>query len=172
MKTFVLDSINADGRELRNAFGCFATGVTIVTTRTQAGCPEGLTCNSFSAVSLDPPLLLWSLRKAAASLANFRATGHFAVSVLAGGQEEVASHFARPHPDKFAGIAHRDGLGGCPLIAGALATFECEQAGAHEAGDHIVFFGRVQRAAYGEGAPLIFSAGQFQQLASNLLDAT
>jgi flavin reductase (DIM6/NTAB) family NADH-FMN oxidoreductase RutF len=150
-----------DERHLRAALGRFATGVTVVTTRTPEGKLEGLTANSFSAVSLDPPLVLWSLRASAPSLESFKAAGHFAVNVLAASQHGLCRRFATSARDKFAGVVHAPGLGGCPLFAGALATFECSTEAQVPGGDHVVFFGRVRRAAFAEGPPLIVSAGAY-----------
>jgi flavin reductase (DIM6/NTAB) family NADH-FMN oxidoreductase RutF len=150
-----------DERHLRNALGRFATGVTVVTTRTADGKLEGLTANSFSAVSLDPPLVLWSLRASAPSLPSFEVAGHFAVNVLSASQHGLCRRFATPSRDKFESVQHAPGLGGCPLLAGALATFECSTDSHVAGGDHVIFFGRVRRAAFADGAPLIFSAGTY-----------
>ena len=150
-----------DQRHLRHALGRFATGVTVITTRTQEGKLEGLTANSFSAVSLDPPLVLWSLRKNASSLPSFQDSGYFAVNVLMADQFELSRRFATSAHDKFAGIALMDGLGGCPLLRDTLASFECSTEHMVTGGDHIIFIGRVRRATYRDGEPLIFSAGQY-----------
>ena len=150
-----------DERHLRNALGRFVTGVTVITTRTEAGKLEGLTANSFSAVSLDPPLVLWSLRSTASSLRSFEQSSHFAVNVLAAWQFALSEHFAKRNPDKFQSVVHAPGLGGCPLLFGALATFECVKETSVVGGDHVVFFGRIERAAYREGEPLVFSAGKY-----------
>ena len=150
-----------DQRQLRHALGRFATGVTVVTTRTPGGKLEGLTANSFSAVSLDPPLVLWSLRQNAPSLPGFLESGLFAVNVLASGQCGLSRHFATPSKDKFESVAHVPSLGGCPLLAGSLATFECSVETTVTGGDHIIFIGRVHRATYRDGDPLIFSAGKY-----------
>lgn len=150
-----------DPRHLREALGRFATGVTVVATRTAQGRREGLTCNSFSAVSLDPPLVLWSLRKAAPSYWNFERAGCFTVNVLAADQHHLSEHFSRARLDKFADIDFVEGYRGCPLIAGTLASFECETETIVGGGDHSIFIGRVVRAAYSGGEPLIFSAGAY-----------
>jgi flavin reductase (DIM6/NTAB) family NADH-FMN oxidoreductase RutF len=150
-----------DERHLRNALGRFVTGVTVITTRTAEGKLEGLTANSFSAVSLDPPLVLWSLRKSSSLMATFEGAGHFAVNVLGAWQFALSEHFAKRAPDKFENVVHAPGLAGCPLLFGALATFECSKEANFTSGDHIVFFGRVERATYREGEPLIFSAGRY-----------
>ena len=150
-----------DERYLRNALGRFVTGVTVITTRTPEGRLEGLTANSFSAVSLDPPLVLWSLRARASSLPFFEQSGHFAVNVLGAWQFALSEHFAKRNSDKFESVVHAPGLGGCPLLFGALATFECSKETSVVGGDHVVFFGRIQRATYREGEPLVFSAGKY-----------
>jgi flavin reductase (DIM6/NTAB) family NADH-FMN oxidoreductase RutF len=157
--SFTPDPVNH--RALRTALGRFATGVTVVTTRTPDGRIEGLTANSFSGVSLDPPLVLWSLKRHAPSLRSFQASGYFAVNVLAVTQEDIAHHFATPHRDKFAGIEHTPGLGGAPLLHGTLAAFECSIETTVEGGDHVIFLGRVHRASQRDGEPLIFSAGRY-----------
>jgi len=150
-----------DKRHLRNALGRYVTGVTVITTRTADGKLEGLTANSFSAVSLEPPLVLWSLRDTASSLSGFESAGHFAVNVLGAWQFSLSQHFATRNEDKFKNVVHAPGLGGCPLLFGALATFECVKETSVVGGDHVVFFGRIQRAAYRDGEPLIFHAGKY-----------
>jgi len=150
-----------DPRQLRDALGRFATGVTIITTRTREGKTEGLTANSFSALSLDPPLVLWSIRRTAPSLDSFLSAGAFAVNVLASDQRHLAQHFATPRADKFAEFSCGSGHGKCPVLPGALAIFECETERTVEGGDHLIIIGRVIRAAYGEAEPLIFSRGEY-----------
>ena len=150
-----------DPRALRHALGRFATGVTVITTRCPSGKLVGLTANSFSSVSLDPPMVLWSLRRNAGSLQSFCDSRHFAVNVLAAEQEGLSNHFAKPSADKFAEIAHEIGIGGCPVLPGTLATFECRLETEVEGGDHIIFLGRVLRASYRDGVPLIFAAGSY-----------
>ncbi len=150
-----------DPKHLRQALGRFATGVTIVTTRGPNGKLEGLTANSFSAVSLDPPLVLWSLQKKAPSLESFRNSGCFAVNVLGAHQHDHCRRFATPSADKFLDVAYRDGFGGCPVLDDSIATFECSTQSVVEGGDHLIFLGRVESAVYRDGEPLIFSAGSF-----------
>ncbi|MFN0163399.1 MAG: flavin reductase family protein [Burkholderiales bacterium] len=151
----------ADPRALRNALGRFATGVTVITTRAPDGKREGLTANSFAALSLAPPLVLWSLGLKANSLAGFVAAGRFAVHVLRSSQTDLSHRFATPAPDKFAGLEIVDGPGGVPILPGVLARFECTIERTVEAGDHLLFVGRVERLAYDDGEPLVFSAGQY-----------
>ncbi len=150
---------------LRRAMGRFATGVTVVTTRRDDGRLEGLTANSFSTVSLDPPLVLWSVARRARSFAAFSAARHFAVNVLAVEQLSLCRHFAAPHADKFAGIAIDAGLGGCPLLPDALAHFECVRETAVEGGDHVILVGRVLAASFRDGDPLVFAGGTYHQIA-------
>jgi flavin reductase (DIM6/NTAB) family NADH-FMN oxidoreductase RutF len=152
----VLDSLG-----LRHALGRFATGVVVVATCTPEAELVGLTANSFAAVSLDPPLVLWSLNRKASSFSGFTRSGFFTVSILGAEQEALARHFATRKDDKFASVAFTRGHGGCPLIANSLATFECRAEATMDGGDHLVFLGRVLHATYREGEPLIFSAGQF-----------
>jgi flavin reductase (DIM6/NTAB) family NADH-FMN oxidoreductase RutF len=151
----------ADPRELRRALGRFATGITVVTTRTDDGRLEGLTANSFSSVSLDPPLVLWSLRERAPSLPGFLRSGWFAVNVLGSHQHHLSRHFATPSGRKFDAVAHEAGLGGCPVLAESLACFECSVFNRVPAGDHVIFLGRVERLTHREGEPLLYSAGQY-----------
>ena len=148
--------------EFRAAMGSFATGITIVTACDAAGAPVGLTANSFNAVSLAPPLVLWSLAMAARSMPVFRQARHFAVNVLAAEQRALAERFAGKVADRFAGIAWQRGLHGCPLIDGAAASFECLSRSRHDEGDHSIFIGEVQRCVHRAGAqPLVFHAGRY-----------
>lgn len=149
---------------LRSAFGRFATGVTIVTCRDADGQPVGLTANSFSSLSLDPPLLLWSLRRESPSLAAFEAASHFVVNVLAESQVDLSRTFASRRADKFADGQWSEGLGGAPVLAGCAAVFECRTEQRLEGGDHRLFIGRVLRIADLSIAPLLFHAGHYRML--------
>ena len=140
----------------------FATGVTIVTARTPAGELIGLTANSFNSVSLEPPLVLWSLAQAAASLASFRTGSHYAINVLAAEQKALAERFALKGADRWQGVESVPGVGGAPLLAGAAATFECFNRSRYDEGDHVIFVGEVERCAWRPGAtPLLFHGGRF-----------
>lgn len=150
-----------DPRELRDALGRFATGVTVITTRTDGGKIEGMTANSFSALSLDPPLVLWSIRNEAPSLPSFLESGRFAINVLSCDQKEVSGHFATPQAEKFDGLDFRIGEGGCPVFEDSLAIFECETEKTVEGGDHLIFIGRVVHVAHRDGEPLLFNAGKY-----------
>lgn len=132
-----------DPRALRDAFGCFMTGVTVVTTRDDTGKPLGFTANSFSSVSMDPPLLLVSISNRSVNLAAFAAGAGFAVNILAEGQKDVSATFARPSEDRFADVYWRQGPVGSPLIAGVSAWFDCTLEQAIPAGDHTILLGRI-----------------------------
>lgn len=155
--------LSHDPRDLRNALGKFATGVCVITTRGPDGKLEGLTANSFCSVSLDPPIVLWSLREDAGSLATFERASHFCINVLHARQVEISRHFCSPQLNKFEGLTDEffDGLDGVPTLKDALATFECEQIEHHGVGDHIVFYGAVKRYAYSQATPLAFHAGTY-----------
>jgi flavin reductase (DIM6/NTAB) family NADH-FMN oxidoreductase RutF len=155
-----------DARDFRNALGCFPTGVCLVTARAPDGQRVGMTANSFSSVSLEPPMVLWSLSRKASSAAVFRDAEHFAINLLAAGDEELAGHFARSAADKFARWAERfaAGLGGAPVLAGAAATFECHSRHRYYGGDHIIVIGVVERYAYREAQPLVFHRGGYELL--------
>jgi flavin reductase (DIM6/NTAB) family NADH-FMN oxidoreductase RutF len=155
-----------EARQLRNALGRFPTGVTVITTRTPDGRREGLTANSFAALSLDPPLVLWSLGSAAKSLPSFQRAGMFVINVLSAHQADLSHRFATPREDKFEGVETVAGLGGCPLLPGALACFECETHQTLETGDHLLFIGRVMRFGYREGGALAFNAGSYGTVVS------
>lgn len=155
------DPPDIDPRELRRALGCFATGVTLVTARRNDGTPVGLTVNSFSSVSLDPPLVLWSLSLYAPSLPAIQEATHFAVNVLAADQTDLSNRFAKPSDDKFAGVAITDGLAGLPLIDGAVAHFQCRNEFRYYGGDHVIFVGRVEAYSHNGRAPLVFCQGRY-----------
>jgi len=153
----------SDTADLRRALGRFGTGVTIVSTLDGLGAPVGVTANSFSSVSLEPPIVLWSLRKASPSLAAFDATGRFVINVLALEQLELSRRFASPVADKFSGVDHYQGLGGLPVVAGCAAVFECRTQQRLEVGDHILFLGLVESYGHQGGPTLLYCQGQYAQ---------
>jgi 3-hydroxy-9,10-secoandrosta-1,3,5(10)-triene-9,17-dione monooxygenase reductase component len=150
-----------DTRAFRDALGSFATGVTVITTRAADGSPVGLTANSFNSVSLEPPMVLWSLARASRSLPAFEQASHWAVHVLGADQEAVSNRFARRGEDKFAGLPVERGEGDVPLLRGCAARFECRGAFRYDGGDHVIFVGEVVRFARGAAVPLVFHAGQY-----------
>ena len=141
----------------------FATGVTIVTARTPEGVLVGLTANSFNSVSLSPPLVLWSLARAAASMAALSSSSHYAINILAADQKALAERFASGRrEDRWSGVSFSEGLSGAPLLAGATATFECFNRSRYEEGDHVIFVGEVEQCQHRAGAaPLLFHGGKF-----------
>jgi 3-hydroxy-9,10-secoandrosta-1,3,5(10)-triene-9,17-dione monooxygenase reductase component len=155
-----------DARDFRTALGRFPTGVCVVTALSPDGGPVGLTANSFSSVSLDPPMVLWSLARTASSAAVFRDAEYFAINVLAAGDEELSSHFSKSGGDKFSRYAERftDGLAGVPLLQGAVATFECHSRHRYYGGDHIILIGVVERYSHRDAAPLGFLRGRYVQV--------
>jgi len=149
-------------KEFRSALGMFATGVTIVTAMTSDGKPIGLTASSFNSVSLDPPLVLWSLARAAASLPAFSTGSHYAINILAADQKLLAEKFAVKGADRWTGVAFTHGCGNAPLLTGAAAVFECFNRSRYEEGDHVIFVGEVERVSWRSGAaPLLFHGGRF-----------
>jgi flavin reductase (DIM6/NTAB) family NADH-FMN oxidoreductase RutF len=155
-----------DPQDFRIALGCFTTGITIVTTLTDQKEPVGVTASSFNWVSVDPPLILFSLDRNSQSLAHFERATHFAVSVLRRGQEQLSDTFARRGADKWKGVDVETWETGCPVIPGALASFECMVEARRDGGDHIIFVGRVGQLTYAdEGSPLLFFRGRYTGLA-------
>ncbi|WP_287188443.1 flavin reductase family protein [Rhodovulum sp.] len=147
-------------RQYRDALGCFATGVTVVTVAAPAG-PVGITANSFSSVSLDPPLILWSPARASARFGAMTGADRFAVHVLGAGEIAVAQRFARSG-DAFDGLAMEWAESGPPLLEeGWIARFLCTRVAVHEAGDHAIVVGRVDEVVRREGPPLIFAGGAY-----------
>jgi flavin reductase (DIM6/NTAB) family NADH-FMN oxidoreductase RutF len=150
-----------DSREFRRCLGQFSTGVTVITWR--AGeTPVGMTVNSFSSVSLDPPLILWSLDKKSSRFSSFQAAPHFAINVLAENQVALSRHFRQAATEQFAGIEWESGKNGAPLLTGTAAVFECTREALHEAGDHVIIVGRVTRAILFERRLLLFSQGRYR----------
>ncbi|MHC2333095.1 flavin reductase family protein [Bradyrhizobium sp. USDA 4454] len=155
------DSSTIDPRDFRNALGTFATGVTIVTAMSAEGRPYGITCNSFASVSLNPPLVLWSLGTFSQGLPIFQNATHFTVNVLDVSQQALATQFARSSGDKFAGVSWTAGLGNAPVLADVVANFQCRAANRYYGGDHVIFLGAVEAYAYNRNNPLLFAHGGF-----------
>lgn len=155
-----------DPRDYRSALGCFPTGVCLITTLGPGGEHAGLTVNSFSSVSLDPPMVLWSLARSAGCAPVFRDAEYFAINVLAADDEQLSRHFASSGADKFARFSARfaPGLGGVPVLQGAAASFECHSRYRKYGGDHIVLIGVVERYAHTERKPLLFHRGRYAAL--------
>lgn len=150
-----------DKRQLRTVLGSFVTGVTVVTTRDHEGKMHGLTANSFSSVSLDPPLVLWSQATSAGSHAAFRDSERFAINILAEDQHGLANHFAARSPDKFSGIDYDQGIDGLPVLRDCSAWLECKVVSRFPGGDHVIFVGAVERIRQTGRRPLVFGGGQY-----------
>lgn len=150
-----------DAHAFRDALGTFVTGVTIVTARDEQGRPFGLTANSFNSVSLDPPMVLWSLSLQSRTLPVFRDAENWAVHVLAADQQDMSDRFAQPGEDKFAGLTATDGPEGAPLIEGCAARFGCRARFEYEGGDHAIFLGEVVDFDRREAEPLIYHGGRY-----------
>ena len=152
-----------DLRDFRSALGTFATGVTIVTARGASGGLYGMTANSFTSVSLTPPLVLWSASLYAQSLPAFQEGSHFVVNILAHDQIELSNKFAKQSDDKFIDVDHIITESGPPVINGAAAHFECRNEFRHYGGDHIIFIGHVERFAYTDRPTLLFCRGKYMR---------
>ncbi len=151
--------------DYRKALGCFATGVTIVTTLDGGGRPVGLTVNSFNSVSLDPAIILWSLRRTSSNLQNFLECRSFCVNVLSEDQEDLARQFAVSSQEKFDGVKWRHAPSSAPRLNDCTAYFDCRLFGNHDGGDHVIFLGEVEE--FGSRAsrpPLMFVNGEFTSL--------
>lgn len=155
------DHSPVDPRDFRNALGTYATGVTIITAADADRKPYGITCNSFASVSLNPPLVLWSLVLYSSSLNAFQNASHFAVNILGSSQQALANKFAKSSDDKFVGVDWKPGLGGAPLLAGSVANFQCRSANRYYGGDHVIFLGAVEAYAYNRNEPLLFARGGY-----------
>jgi flavin reductase (DIM6/NTAB) family NADH-FMN oxidoreductase RutF len=152
----------SDLKALRNAFGHFVTGVAVVTAQGPDRRRVGMTINSFSSLSLEPPLVLWSIAKTSGSLPAFTTASHFAVHILAATQQALSDRFATPSTSKFENIECSEGLGKVPLLAGCAAVFECALHQCIEGGDHLVLIGKVERFNTNPDAlPLVFHRGRY-----------
>jgi 3-hydroxy-9,10-secoandrosta-1,3,5(10)-triene-9,17-dione monooxygenase reductase component len=153
-----------DPSELRRVMGCFATGVTIITTRDQSGRPYGLTANAVTSLSLEPPLLLICVDRNAETFPHFFDSKIFVLNILAEDQEEVSRRFAKTGGDKFAGLGYRLGRLDTPVLDGTLGHVECRIIETIEGGDHVIHIGQVEHAEATDGRPLIFYRGKYRHL--------
>ena len=150
-----------DPRELRTTLGSFPTGVTVVTALARDGRPLGITVNSFASVSLLPPLILWSQARTSPSHEDFAAAGTMVINILAATQRDISARFARPHPDKFAGVAISRLPCGTPILEGCAATLVCTPKTRHDGGDHTIHLCAVDTFTNHRRAPLIFCRGDY-----------
>ncbi|NKI16564.1 flavin reductase family protein [Spongiibacter sp. KMU-166] len=149
-----------DPKVLRSALGSFTTGVTVVTTRND-GQDAGVTVNSFNSVSLDPPMVLWSLAKSAGSFPTYHSAEHFAVHILAADQEPLSQRFATKGIDKFAEVDFHRGVGDVPILDGCSAVFHCKTVYRYEGGDHEIYVGQVEKLEHFDRQPLVFHGGKY-----------
>ena len=152
---------NFDPRQFRNALGSFATGVTIITAKDLNGGFVGTTASSFNTVSMDPPLILWSIDKGARALESYEKAESFCVNVLAADQIELSNRFARQQQDKFSGIDYELGQSGVPVLEGCAASFQCKTHAIYEGGDHLIILGEVVDFTASDRPGLIFHAGSY-----------
>jgi 3-hydroxy-9,10-secoandrosta-1,3,5(10)-triene-9,17-dione monooxygenase reductase component len=152
--------------KFRQCLGKFATGVTVVTCRDAAGQPCGITANSFSSVSLDPPLVLWNIAKVSRSLRAYLDAEHFAINVLSEKQQTISSRFARSEENLFDGIDFQDSQFNVPLLADTISCFECRNHAVHDCGDHHIIIGEVVGFRSADIEPLVFYAGHYSKLQS------
>jgi flavin reductase (DIM6/NTAB) family NADH-FMN oxidoreductase RutF len=153
-----------DPRELRNVFGAFATGVTVITTTDTSGKPFGLTANSYTSLSLDPPLVLVCVDKKVDCYACFEQSKVFVINFLAEDQAQLSTRFATKGIEKFEGVPTRAGSLGAPLLEGAIGYIECKLVSGYEGGDHTIYVGEVQTASASGDRPLLFFKGKYQKL--------
>ena len=151
-----------DDLQFRQALGRFATGVCVITANPEGHVPFGLTVNSFASLSLTPPLVLWSLSRAAASLPAFSTGSHYAINILGADQKALAERFASKRTDRWLDVPFTEGICGAPLLTGATATFECFNRSRYEEGDHVIFVGEVEHVGLRDAiAPLVYQDGAY-----------
>ena len=155
---------NPDAAALRRVLGSFVTGVTVVTTSAADGVPHGFTANSFTSVSLDPPLVLVCIGHAVEGLEVYRKCREFAVNILADSQQAISETFATEHPDRFCGVRWHKGSRGSPILEDCVASLECAPVQRIEAGDHMILIGRVVACEHSDGRPLVFCRGSYLSL--------
>lgn len=154
----------SDAKAFRQALGQFATGVTVITTLDADGNKVGMTANSFSSVSLDPMLVLWSIAKTSRSFHAFEHARQFAIHILTAEQKALSGQFASNCTDRFCDVPHQRGLGGIPILEDYCAVFQCETEMRHEGGDHLIIVGRVLAFDNRTRSPLVFHAGRYADL--------
>jgi flavin reductase (DIM6/NTAB) family NADH-FMN oxidoreductase RutF len=153
-----------DSRHFRTALSQFATGVTVITTRLENGSFFGLTASSFNSVSLDPPLVLWSLARGASSMPLFTGNSHYVINILAANQAPLAERFASRIENRFEGVEFDLSYTGLPILKGAAAWFECHNRSRYPEGDHVIFVGEVERCDVAPQAALVFHGGRFVRI--------
>ncbi|MBB43735.1 MAG: flavin reductase [Rhodospirillaceae bacterium] len=153
-------------KDFRNTVGLFATGITVITTVDENGKAIGLTANSFTSVSLNPPIILVCIDRAVTSFSAFQTAGEFAVNILGSEQTELSNKFATSGDEKWLGVEFETWTGRAPILLNCLANIECQTREIHESGDHIIITGEVKSLASKDGNPLLYWRGQYAQLKS------
>lgn len=153
-------------RQLRRVLGSYPTGVTVITTRDAAGDPVGMTANSFASVSLNPPLILWSVSRTALGFEAYSGANHFGINILAEDQADISNRFAKAGEDKFAEIKTTTGIGGIPMIESAAAQIECQTWTRYDGGDHLIIIGEAKAFRRWDRRPLLFVNGRYGKLQS------
>ena len=159
-----------DTREFRNALGCFATGITVITALDESKAPVGLTANSFTSLSLDPPLVLFCVDRTIKSFQAMHSNRHFAVNILREDQEHLSRQFAKTGADKWNGVRFQSWDTGCPIIEGCIANLECDVESLFEGGDHVIIIGKVRRMRFDSSAdcrPLLYYKGKYGAVAQD-----
>src|SRR5690625_89119 len=156
--------MNMDQRQVRTIAGTFATGVTVVTTIGTNGKPVGMTANSFSSLSLNPPLVLVSINKGASLYKDFMETDFFGINILSEYQENVSRHFSRKNIDRFAGIPYEEGITGAPILPDTIGYFDCAVHHFYDGGDHTIIIGEIKHGEVKEGEPLLFYRGKYRKI--------
>lgn len=150
--------------EFKNALRCFASGVTVVTTKDADGSLHGLTVSAFCSVSLEPPLILVCIDKETGSHQAFEESGSFVVNILSDDQQHLSNHFAMPLADKFAKVDYLLNSGGLPRLKDSIVNLECELENSYNGGDHTIFIGRIEKSQVAEGKPLVYFDGSYREL--------
>ncbi|WP_018605442.1 flavin reductase family protein [Uliginosibacterium gangwonense] len=158
------ESLSFDATTFRRTLGMFATGIAVITARARDGKPIGLTISSFNSVSLEPPLIVWSLANNSTLREELENCSHYAINVLAKNQQDISNLFASKAEDRFAKLTWEDGLGGAPVLEGCCAVFEVRNTQRYPGGDHVIFIGEVERCDKAEHEPLVFFGGKYRQL--------
>ncbi|NOX69764.1 MAG: flavin reductase family protein [Gammaproteobacteria bacterium] len=154
-----------DSREFRDALSSYPTGVAVITTRDRHGEPVGITVNSFASVSLDPPLILWSIDNDSGFYDVFMQTNHFAVHILRSDQRQLSHDFSSENANHFDDVGHDTGIANLPLLKTYSAVFQCEVSNRHSEGDHVILLGRVLELQNRPAKPLVFFAGHYHKIA-------
>ena len=159
--------MSIDFRDFRDTLGCFATGITVITTVDGEGAPVGMTANAFTSLSLEPPLVLFCLDRKGNSFEAFHTNRSFAVNILAAGQEDLSRRFASKGPQKWSGVTFDSWDTGCPILRGCIANLECQVDSVFEGGDHVIVVGKVMRLERSEDEtrPLLYFRGRYAELA-------